>query len=358
LTAHTGITVCWDGNRWVIGGYTSTNTFLAYSTDSNNWTVNIAPYNIGVGVNSIAARVPVRNQDASGNLLGLALGQKMKGSIHEVLVYAADHGHQQRQFIENYLQNKWFVKNYNPASIAAPMGLWLDANPANFVYSSGTSIQTWKDKSAGAVDCSQVLVINQPTYEFDDVTNRYGVRFGSQAVTSALNSSISPFGETPSWSIVIVARFTQTSYYNDVFCTKGPSLSLLRMNGGSTLDMWSGSQESTTTIQNPTNPFIYTSSVDGSGNWINYFNGVPMKSGTSASAMTTASLLSLGYKTYEFSNTLQGCEGFTGYIFEMFAFQTALSFADQQALEGYLAWKWGIQKYLGNTYSSAPPVVL
>jgi len=358
LTTYTGVSVCWDGNRWAVTGYNNTNTFLAFSTDSINWTVTYASYNIGQGVTSIAARVPLRNQDVSGNLLGSALGQKMKGSIHEVLVYAADHGPQQRQFIENYLQNKWFVKNYNPASITTPMGLWLDANPANFVYSSGNLIGKWKDKSAGAVDCSQVVVINQPTYEFDDVTNRYGVRFGSQAITTALNSSISPFGATPSWSIVVVARFTQTSYYNDVFCTKGPSVNLLRMNGGSTLNMWAGSQESTGTNQNPTNAFIYTSSVDASANWINYFNGVPVKSGTSASAMTTASLLSLGYNTYEFSNTLQGCEGFTGYIFEMFAFKTALSSADQQALEGYLAWKWGIQKYLGNTYSSAPPIVL
>jgi hypothetical protein len=356
LTTHTGITVCWDGNRWVIGGYNTTNTFLAFSTDSINWTVNIAPYNIGQGVLSIAARIPLRNQDVSGNLLGKALGQKMKGSIHEVLVYATEHTVPQRQFIENYLQNKWFSKNYSPTAITAPMGLWLDANPANFVYSSGTSIGTWKDKSGGGVDFTQATVINQPTYEFDEATNRYGVRFGSQAVTSILSSLACPFGFTQTWSIVVVARFTQISSNNNVFSIMGPSQNLLRINGGYTLDMYVGGQESSYANQNPTNAFVYTSSVDPSGNWINYLNGVPIRTGTSAGTMTPNCIPYLGLNVNSsFSNMLQTSEGFTGFIYEMFAFQTALSSTDQSALEGYLAWKWGLQGYLGNTYSSVPP---
>jgi hypothetical protein len=360
LSGYTNITggsVCWDGLRWVVIGENGASGLLATSTDGVNWNVNNTP---GTAYGrSIAARVPLRNQDVSENFLGKALGKKMKGSIHEVLVYAADHDATQRKFIENYLQNKWFVNNYNPTAIAATKGLWLDANPANFVYSSGTTIQRWNDKSANHCDCSQNIVWAQPVYEFDSKTNRYGVRFGSRAVSNALNSSISPFGSTQTWSMVVVARFTQIDDTNTVFSVSDTYQTLLSIDGGATLNMRVGDQTSSVSITNPRNAFIYTSSVDPSGNWINYLNGSPVALGSSASPMTSASVMNLGWNTSSspIKPLLHESEGFTGYIFEMLVFKTALSAGDQQSLEGYLAWKWGIQQYLGSRYSSAPPVV-
>jgi hypothetical protein len=349
--------VCWDGLQWVVLGSNSTYGIVATSRDGVNWTVN----NIGTGTAAlcIATRVPLRNQDISGNLLGKALGQKMKGSIHEVLVYAAEHTASQRQFIENYLQNKWFYKNFTLTSIAAPMGLWLDANPVNFVYSSGTTIQKWIDKSDNHCDCSQNTVWAQPTYEFDSRTNRYGVRFGSNGVTNSLNSSVSPFSSTQTWSVVLVARFTQLVNLNNIFSVSDISQTFLGVGSGTTLNMSVGNQSSTATIPtNPINPFIYTSSVDSSGNWMNYYNGVPIKFGSSATHMSSNSYINLGWKntTGNFMEPLlYNSNGFTGYIFEFFVFKSSLTSLNQQALEGYLAWKWGIQQYLGNTYYSAPP---
>jgi hypothetical protein len=46
-----------------------------------------------------------------------------------------------------------------------------------------------------------------------------------------------------------------------------------------------------------------------------------------------------------------------GYIYEMIVYNTALSTSDRESIEGYLAWKWGIQDLLPMThpYFLEPP---
>ena len=39
-------------------------------------------------------------------------------------------------------------------------------------------------------------------------------------------------------------------------------------------------------------------------------------------------------------------EFYFGYIAEVLAFSKALTVADRQRIEGYLAWKWGLQSQL------------
>jgi hypothetical protein len=48
-----------------------------------------------------------------------------------------------------------------------------------------------------------------------------------------------------------------------------------------------------------------------------------------------------------------------GFISEMVATSALLSTADRQRLEGYLAWKWGLQANLpaGHPFRNNPPTV-
>ena len=70
--------------------------------------------------------------------------------------------------------------------------------------------------------------------------------------------------------MVVVARFTQIEDINTVFSVSDTYQTLLSIGGGATLNMRVGDQTSSVSITNPRNAFIYTSSVDPSGNWINY----------------------------------------------------------------------------------------
>jgi len=44
-----------------------------------------------------------------------------------------------------------------------------------------------------------------------------------------------------------------------------------------------------------------------------------------------------------------------GYIYELVAYNSALSTADREAVEGYLAWKWGVALPRAHPYFLTPP---
>ena len=75
---------------------------------------------------------------------------------------------------------------------------------------------------------------------------------------------------------------------------------------------------------------------------------------TLTQAMTSAAKLQIG-----FTGTLTPALGgaMRGYIYEIIVFNTTISNEDKQKVEGYLAWKWGIQGSLSTAhpYYLAPP---
>jgi hypothetical protein len=70
--------------------------------------------------------------------------------------------------------------------------------------------------------------------------------------------------------------------------------------------------------------------------------------------MTTAGILNIG-----FSGTITPAllGSMRGYIYEMIAYNRTVAAEERQSIEGYLAWKWGIQDSLATThpYYIAPP---
>ena len=86
----------------------------------------------------------------------------------------------------------------------------------------------------------------------------------------------------------------------------------------------------------------------GSTGLIPYLNGTAMtaKNGTTAS-----------FTGYSLGNYAGNQQFWNGYIAEIVVFNTVLTTDNRQTLEGYLAWKWGVQATLPSThpyYSSAP----
>jgi hypothetical protein len=57
------------------------------------------------------------------------------------------------------------------------------------------------------------------------------------------------------------------------------------------------------------------------------------------------------------SNITDNAVFLDGDIGEIVIFNSVLSTADREKMEGYLAWKWGLEGSLpmGHTYESAPP---
>ena len=144
-------------------------------------------------------------QDSANNFIGRDLSGYMRGSIKEILVYNTAHDEAQRQQVETYLKNKWYANTYVPTT----MSLWLDADPAKMILVGAQSnrVQTWKDKSPYGVDVSQNIIWAQPQYGLDPITQRYGVQFGSEGLTTGFSTTQPFVGATNSYSVFAVQRY-------------------------------------------------------------------------------------------------------------------------------------------------------
>ena len=364
-----------------------TTTYLAKTTFNNISAVspledtNIIPNNTTVIIESIydgtnkslflsgitgTTDTSTHSQDVSNNLIGKDLsGNYMNGTIKEILVYSTAHTTGQRQQIEQYIKNKWYPDTYTPTGTS----LWLDSASASNFTLSGESVQVWNDKSAQATNYSQSYKWAQPLYALDPVTLKYGVRFGADAITTGLTSATSPFGNTSSWSVFAVQRYDYSTdqvgeVVNDCVCTlydiSGNTPTTFKV--GTTYVATPSTSEliyvvegstSTATVEIHKRPVLTTQTVN-SLEYADFYNGIAGTTTTLTIPMTTAGKLNIGF-TGALTPALAGA--MRGYIYELIVFKTAITTETRQAVEGYLAWKWGIQDLLASThpYYLAPP---
>ena len=112
-----------------------------------------------------------------------------------------------------------------------------------------------------------------------------------------------------------------------------------------------------TSIAKSTDGMIWTVSTNNpfsSGSGIAYGLVPTTAQMTLTNPVATITPLNIGY-TGTLTPTIQGA--MRGYIYELVVYNTALSTATRQAVEGYLAWKWGIPDLLPTThpYFLLPP---
>jgi len=301
----------------------------------------------------------------------------------------------QIQQIEGYLAQKWgltanlppghpgltqtiYTSNYNaknpgsaitpspgmtnlPYSTLTPINLadtgtckfWLDAaDSTSFAFSSGSNISTWSDKSGNGYNATQYWTT--PTVY--NSANKY-VQFTNS--TSGMICSV-PTGVFPtSLSVFIVyqktgANNTYETLVNRVNdSTSNPSPWELRND---TVVLGDGStnftvKTSTWNINSGTSTTLLNFTLSAS-QFYEYINGSPTYSVTSAFLYgdTGSTKITLGTRI---SKDTQ----FTGNIYEVIIYNTALITTQRQSIEGYLAWKWGLQANLINThpYYNGPP---
>jgi hypothetical protein len=88
-------------------------------------------------------------------------------------------------------------------------------------------------------------------------------------------------------------------------------------------------------------PYITCSLYDGTSGYT-FLNGSP--SGTSFASTGSFNITAYGVGNYSFAPA--GSEPFIGFMGEVIVFNTALTTFQRQSMEGYLAWKWGLQNNL------------
>ena len=263
------------------------------------------------------------------------------GNHCEYIVYNQALTDTQRQQVEGYLAWKWGIETIPQATLAPgipPAGalsgiptdiggcvLWLDgADTSTFRISSGTTIDTWVDKSGNGYNATPYGTGTTVTYDYSSKAVYFpgsaGLKTSLATPTNRVQSGF--FVATVSSSSVGVIQGCSNSTGGRQFRTTG---TLRTLQENISLLLASGTT--------PVNALMLVGYTDDGTTITHSVNGTTT-SGTSATAFTSGTTVTLGYSF----NT----EYMVGYINEAIIYSNALSSTSRQQVEGYLAKKWGI----------------
>ena len=249
---------------------------------------------------------------------------------------------------------------FSPTSISN-LTAWFKAD-AGITKDASNLVSAWKDQGANAYSAVQATGTRQPTWTASVQNSLPAVYFSSKWLSVA--SGVTAFASTfPQHTIYLAFRpdLTQTSdTYHGAFCagnggSSGVNTSIGVLATSTDKRHWYGGwgQDSTWAATAPqyTQTWYFNGKVWDGTNVLGYSNGTLLI--TKATTYTTGNgAIDIGR---QFNSTSLGL--YVGYVGEVVLYARALSTTERQKIEGYLAWRWGLQANLpsGHPYQSAPP---
>jgi len=239
----------------------------------------------------------------------------------------------------------------DPTDIAG-CDLWLDASDNSTVLdatdaeaSDNEAVKTWQDKSGNANHAVQSTVTNQPVRRAAEVNGLDALDLDGSNDFMEGTSDMTP-RQTDEKTIFVVSKFDALanmvifSPYN-LSAPSGARGSLFyNTSVGLGYAVVGGYESSTDETIGTTNPNIHTYSQSGSGNLFDVMtqweDGVEL---TRTNGADIALADATGGYAVGYWNSSQY---FNGRMCEIIIYDTELSTADREAVETYLADKWGI----------------
>jgi hypothetical protein len=308
----------------------------------------------------------------------------------ELVVYNQYFEQSERQLLEGYLAWKWSLVNklpgshpfYNQSPIEAtvsessPLNIpakipslttWLDAaDSATIVLTGGTNVSRWNDKSA----TSDVFTATTNNPKYSNTTSGPslpGVYFsGKNALLGTVKAAIASGIGT---CFMIATMGTNAQVFTGGFVSGTPqvgnSFGLVYGDNVVTCPLQSDARNNrnplpgtppttATLLYSPMNATITPTVGEGSYGFATPTNVVSIVNNQSVSwqpSVPSASPWNLGYL-----DAYPAMQDF--YLHEFLCFSEYFTDGQRFVVEGYLAWKWGIQSQLpnGHPYKNARPV--
>ena len=301
------------------------------------------------------------------NLPSIPLDFFYNGEIYEMIFYNSYLSTSQRQQVEGYLAWKWGLlrelpqlhpyKNlpiftlttsnqFEPTAIPGSL-LWLDAADSTTVTVSGTNVTNVRDKSSRNVTLSNATGFTYPNNTFNGtLPSFFSAAVGFPTATSAnqLGRNASQAWVAP-FTVFFVAHQTVTSNLYGY---------LLDSVGGVSRPYTYTPQVQTPFAVYPS-PFTINPSIVTLGFVPGTATSYLIANGSNA-AQVTGNLGALTTDGIIVGNRFSLTEAWPGHICEVIAYDTNLSLANRQVIEGYLAWKWRLQASLpaAHPYKNEP----
>ena len=303
---------------------------------------------------------------------GLADSQWFNSYISEFIIFNTALTTSQRQQVEQYLTWKWglpianlptghpgkllpaFGTPFTPKSVAG-LQLWLDAADSSTITGTST-VTAWRDKSGnggattGYVGTPTMSTINNvPAVSLNGSSYLYGPTTNTTTTVTCYVVATMASGTPNNAGLFTVGRVgyeDYRDYASFALFTRYPDInSIYSTHAGSP----GGTYYNSTVVNTGLNvPFLIGEMADGT-NVIMYLNGNTM--GSVNNPQTSA----FAYTTYAIGsrNTASASYSWNGLIGEIILFNSALTTPQRQQVEGYLAWKWGLQSSLPSTHAYA-----
>jgi len=328
--------------------------WLAKATTNPVFMVN------GVLDETVTGKVPTGNPLTITAIMRNQYNTGQDGIIGEIIIIDGESTTAERQKIEGYLAHKWgqqanlpYDHPYrfdgtlfgypklpwepNPATITA----WYDASDTNYFAESGGLVSDWYDRSTNSYDLQQLTGGNQLPYNATDANLNSMPTIGNPGEGSKrYMDSLTTFGITRVYATTYWTN-TTVSTFRTIFSEPGNSQKAqLKSGGAANTARWEGAGVFV-------NEDFYR---DGSTNAIGGTTDIPLP--MAASLWRFDGSGDTGAQTWRMQGGLQAYHYYPyGAVGEMIMTDGTEDAATTQKIEGYLAWKWGLQ---GNLPSEQP----
>jgi hypothetical protein len=308
------------------------------------------------------------------------------GDIAELIWYRTPLSTTERLGVESYLYSKWnipvptqalpfthpfssirpFSRYFNPIDIPECL-FWWDAADGSTITRSGTQVTSWRNK--GSWDGSAV--------------SRIGVVTSGTATFNGLNIVQFPVGTELGFTVAIpnqarawFAVFRQTSQVTVAGPNNTQFFAIINQTQGSGQDSLFGPGLPTNIA---TSSYVMAEGPSGNPNGVQTGNTVPngfnvmkqyawinsaistasnFQNVDGTSYVLTTNFIATAYRIDSVTYTINtnwynnSCD-----LAEIIMYNSEISTSQRQQIEGYLAWKWGIQSSLisGHPYTRLPP---
>lgn len=261
---------------------------------------------------------------------------------------------------------------WSPLALGSALALWLDAADASTITLNGGNVSQWNDKSGNGRNATQAIASLQPAYTALGIGGKPSLTFAPEGgsasdrlnVTFTLTeNNITAFAlaRKPSSSedskhrygrVLSLRNTSGTDYSNTngwIPAFMAQSNAFGGVNAPSIVNYRNDAVISVQPMVYNT-PYIIGSTLSGS-------TGTMRVNGNQTSGTTSATAVNINQMLIGASSEGVDSEMY-GDIAEVIL-TLALSLADQQRIEGYLAWKWGLEANLpaNHPYKNSPPIV-
>jgi hypothetical protein len=353
-------------------------TQATYTLGANVWVIEAGQRQLGTIYLSVNGNPPSTTAANTTNFtnttmaLGGGAGFYATGEVAESIFYNTVITPFERQEVEGYLAWKWGLQTSLPTShpfytarplsnsvfsptMFSSMQFWLDASQLTGL-TNGQAMTTWVDRSSNAYTGTAV---NSPTYQTNVLNSLPVVRLNGS--TQYFNfGDVLDIGTSPGITIFAIVSYDSSSGDGNIISKslRGPGFSRWAVGRFSNnMILLLGSSYDTSVAPEATNADTTTGFRMVEASWdrtnmILYKNGTSVGTNTLSDSGNFTSANSLFVGVY---NDGTGTAPFStsyldGDVAEILVYMRPLATQDRQTVEGYLAWKWGLQNNLATTH--------